>query len=359
MNRTFAALLISGLGTGLTTGLATAQTSSPAPQVKKADPASEKTAAKTAEIKPADKSLAELFPEQPGQEESGLTLGSKAPELEIAQWIRGDAISGFVPGHTYVVEFWATWCGPCIVAFPHLADLQKKYEGDLTVIGVNIWEQASGDDRVKLVNDFVANHEEMVYTVALEEGTAMAENWMRAAGRNGIPSAFIVNGEGRVAWMGHPMAMDEPLDEIIAGKYDLDAARLAIRTEQLTMTAMNELREKAAAGAWDRINDIAKALMHESFAKNPDGLNAVSWFIVSSEKTIPEETLKIALKAGKMANDQTDWKDWSALDTYALAAFKNGQKAEAIKWQNKAIELAPPQAQPELKERLETFNAEG
>lgn len=348
MNRTLAAFLISGLTAGIALGQQAKQP---------AKPADAKT--QKAEATPAHKSLAELYPEKPGQEQAGLSIGSKAPELKIAQWVRGDSISGFEKGHTYVVEFWATWCGPCIAAFPHLAELQKKHKDDLTVIGVNIWEQATGQDRVKLVNEFVAEHDEMAYTVALEEGTAMADNWMRAAGRNGIPSAFIVNGEGRVAWMGHPMAMDEPLQQIIGGDYDLEAARKAIRTEQLTMTAMNELREAGATGKWDRVNDLAKALMHESFAENPQGLNAVSWFIVSSEETIPAETLKLAVKAGKMANEQTEWKDWSALDTYALAVFKSGDTAEAIKWQNKAIELAPPQAQPELKERLETFNAKG
>lgn len=351
MNRTLAALLISGLSAGL----ATAQSEQP----KKPETKAQKTTETNADAKPAHKSLAELFPERPGQAATGLTVGSKAPALKIAQWVRGDSISGFEKGHTYVVEFWATWCGPCIAAFPHLAELQKKHKDDLTVIGVNIWEQAEGQDRVKLVNEFVAEHDEMAYTVALEEGTAMAENWMRAAGRNGIPSAFIVNGDGQVAWMGHPMAMDEPLQQIIGGDYDLEAARKAIRTEQLTMTAMNELREAGATGKWDRTNDLATALMHESFAENHEGLNAVSWFIVSSEQTIPAETLKIALKAGKLANELTEWKNWSALDTYALAVFKTGDTAEAIKWQTKAIELAPPQAKPELKERLETFNAKG
>ena len=45
----------------------------------------------------------------------------------------------------------------------------------------------------------------------------MAKNWMKAAGQNGIPTAFIVNKEGKIAWIGHPGRMDEPLDKIVAG----------------------------------------------------------------------------------------------------------------------------------------------
>ena len=42
----------------------------------------------------------------------------------------------------------------------------------------------------------------------------MAKTWMTAAGRNGIPSAFLVNGEGKIAWMGHPSELDGELAKI-------------------------------------------------------------------------------------------------------------------------------------------------
>ena len=45
-----------------------------------------------------------------------------------------------------------------------------------------------------------------------------------AAGQNGIPTAFIINGDGQVAWIGHPMGMDEPLAEIVDGTWDISVA---------------------------------------------------------------------------------------------------------------------------------------
>ena len=47
---------------------------------------------------------------------------------------------------------------------------------------------------------------------------------MTAAGQGGIPTAFIVNGEGKIAWIGHPMEMEKPLEKVIAGTLDLKTA---------------------------------------------------------------------------------------------------------------------------------------
>ena len=64
-----------------------------------------------------------------------LAAGSPAPPLTVDAWVKGDAVKAFEPGKVYVVEFWATWCGPCVRNIPNLNALQKQYP-ELTVIGV-------------------------------------------------------------------------------------------------------------------------------------------------------------------------------------------------------------------------------
>ena len=157
-----------------------------------------------------------------------LNVGDSAPKLAVKSFVKGESISEFEPGKNYVVEFWATWCGPCRTSIPHLTDLQKK-NSDVTFIGVSVWEQ----DQAK-VKPFVEEMgDKMAYRVAVdavgdnEKGSdgAMAKTWMTAAGQNGIPTAFIVNKEGKIAWIGHPMSMDEPLAKITSGSWDLTVAR--------------------------------------------------------------------------------------------------------------------------------------
>ncbi len=343
MSRTLIVLL-AGLSAGLAHASPDAK-SSKAPEGKQAD----KAAAES------HKTLAELFPDVKKPE---LWIGSKAPALQLAHFPRGEAITSFEPGQTYVVEFWATWCLPCIAAFPHVAGLQKEHGDKVRVIGVNIWEQTSGDERVEMVNKFVEKHTEMQYTVAIEDGTSMSETWMRPAGQNFIPAAFIVNGQGEIAWMGDPMSMDEPLSKIIAGEYDIKAGAKETWNRQLAMTAFTDLRKAAMGENWDRMYDISYALTNEAFQDEPSGLKAVAWMLLQAEGA-PEKCTKLAYKVAKTGCEKTDWEEWMLLDTYALAAFRNGNKEEAVKWQTKAIELAPDEAKPEMQAQLASFTAEG
>jgi thiol-disulfide isomerase/thioredoxin len=78
-----------------------------------------------------------------GASAAELTIGSKAPQIEIEHWVqdRGGAftpVKEFAPEKVYVIEFWATWCGPCVGSIPHLAQLQEDYaDKGVTVISVS------------------------------------------------------------------------------------------------------------------------------------------------------------------------------------------------------------------------------
>ena len=57
-----------------------------------------------------------------------LKVGDPAPALKADKWLQGDEVKSLQAGKVYVVEFWATWCGPCIVMMPHLAQMQAQYK---------------------------------------------------------------------------------------------------------------------------------------------------------------------------------------------------------------------------------------
>src|SRR5882724_10852622 len=109
-----------------------------------------------------------------------LSLGDPAPKIEVKEFVKGGPVKSFEKGKIYVVEFWATWCGPCRTSIPHLSELQKKHK-DVVFIGVSVFER----DPSK-VKPFVEEMgEKMAYRVATddaEEGKAsegkMAKNWM-------------------------------------------------------------------------------------------------------------------------------------------------------------------------------------
>lgn len=164
-----------------------------------------------------------------GQVAAELKIGDPAPALEQGKYIQGEPVTKFEAGKVYVVEFWATWCGPCRTSIPHLNDLQEKYKDQgVVIIGQDVWER--GEMVETKVTDFVKQMgAKMGYRVALDtaasQAGAMAEKWMRAAGQNGIPTAFVVNQAGKIAWIGHPMSgLDEVVGQVLTGQFDAQAA---------------------------------------------------------------------------------------------------------------------------------------
>lgn len=148
-----------------------------------------------------------------------LAVGSKAPALAANKWIKGEAVRKFEPGTVYVVEFWATWCPPCIKAIPHLTQLQKKHGDKVVVIGVAGSERPprnGPDRRYDAVKTFVGKQgNQMDYRVVFDGTSATYNAWMKAAGKTGIPCTFIVDHTGKIGYIGHPMSMDATLDAIV------------------------------------------------------------------------------------------------------------------------------------------------
>ncbi len=285
-------------------------------------------------------SLEDLLPDLKKPE---LWIGSSAPELSIAKFVKGDSVDGFESGQVYVVEFWATWCSPCIKAFPHLSDMQESYGEDVRFIGVNVWERQKGQERMDLVEEFVAKQgERMRYTVAVEDGSSMSDNWMKPAGQNGIPAAFIVDGDAKIAWVGHPGEIDKPLEAIVAGEFDSETAATEAWKQQVLSAAFQSFARSLQSGEdLDKARKIGNILVDDHLVDEPRGLNAVAWMLLNSEaEGVGMHDYQMALKAAAVACDKTEWKDWGVLDTYALAMHKTGDTVSAIKWQQKAIELA-------------------
>ena len=141
-----------------------------------------------------------------------LNVGDKAPTKLPSGWIKGDRISSFDPKKTYVVEFWATWCPPCVASIPHLSELQTKLKEDgVQIISIHV------PRGVEEADSYVRkNTKKMEYTVAKDTNGAMSKAWLEAAGQDGIPCSFVVAG-GKIAYIGHPMSLsDEKIRGFIA-----------------------------------------------------------------------------------------------------------------------------------------------
>lgn len=396
-------------------------------------------------------------------------IGDAAPPLDVKEWVKGSPVT-LVDGKgksIYVVEFWATWCPPCRTSIPHLTEMQKKFK-DKGVVFIGVT-----DEKLDVVKKFVEKMgDKMDYTVAIDGGKT-SEGYMQAFEIGGIPHAFIVNKEGKIVWHGHPMdRLEETLDEIVAGKFDLEAAKakakkqaegekrqgevrqklqkyakaimagdtdseatkkleaelleldkelggllngeafdpadfkkrvlfsqkvqkyqkllisgtdtnaLAEAEKELTTDApkgfdLKEFKEAMAQQAemqkassvlesyMDAVGENGDATKAADLAKkvealelkNPELLNQIAWTILTEEAVKNRDT-KLALNLAKRANDLSGGKEPAILDTYARALFDNGQAAEAVTQEKKALELAEDEEmKAEFKKSLEKYEA--
>ncbi len=315
-----------------------------------------------------------------------LGLGAPAPALTVKEFVKGVPVKAFQKGNLYVVEFWATWCGPCRVSIPHLTELQKKYKDKVTFVGVSVWETDPAQ-----VKPFVTQMgDKMAYRVAMDrvpagaKGSqgAMAKSWMTAAGENGIPAAFIIGRDGKIAWIGHPMAMDKPLAQVVAGTWNAQAAAKeraqAKAGEAKIMALQRKLAEARKSGdpaqtlavldaavaddpALERQTGTLKlrtllasqpsrqadALAYANrladtvLSDNAGALNELAWSLVDPDQPKQDAVFApIALKAALRADALSGGKSPQILDTLAAAHFASGDAAKALTFQEKAIRLA-------------------
>jgi thiol-disulfide isomerase/thioredoxin len=188
-------------------------------------------------------------------------FGDPVPEFRVGEWVKGEPVARIEGGRVYFIEMWATWCGPCRAALPHVSELARRHRDDGVVfIGINVM-----DPDLESVRAFVAKAGALMdYPVAIDAASdgadagLMATAWL--AEDQTIPKAFIVDRQARVAWSGHPFRADEPLRAVLAGTYDI--ARQAELDKTWTLLgedfsqAFRESRWQDAIGILDRM-DVA------------------------------------------------------------------------------------------------------
>ncbi len=149
-----------------------------------------------------------------------LNIGDAAPPLRVREWLKGTPVQQFKKGNVYVVEFFATWCKPCIAAMPHMSALARQYKDKVTIIGIDIYEtKTTSMEKVKAFVDSMGQR--MDYHVAAEDSNFTEADWFKAAGEEGIPKSFVVNAEGILAWIGHPRYIEEVLGKIANNTWDI------------------------------------------------------------------------------------------------------------------------------------------
>jgi thiol-disulfide isomerase/thioredoxin len=210
-----------------------------------------------------------------------LTVGSPAPALDIQHWLSDGAgkwphITKFQPNKVYLVEFWATWCGPCIKSMPSLVELQDKY-ADQGVQIVSISDEPlpkvqgfltrtvpglsrSNDDKDKPSDEPVTYGElTKSYSLTADPDGSVGEQYMGGAAQNGIPCGFVVGKTGLIEWIGHPARVESVLAAVVEDRWDREAFAKEFKPTQLREAIIAQLEQALGNDDMQRAKAILAA----------------------------------------------------------------------------------------------------
>ncbi|MGY4431099.1 thiol-disulfide isomerase/thioredoxin [Bradyrhizobium sp. F1.13.1] len=212
-----------------------------------------------------------------------LRMESPAPPIRVESWVRGEPLTNFKLGTLYIVEFWATWCGGCVVEMPHLAQLQEKYDDSaVEVIAVAASERGSTAEeaRTKLDAWLTKNGSNLNFRIAFDYAGKMKKSWLAPSLSSTIPTSFVIDRDGHVAFIGHPMQLYDVFPKIVNGTWRTSDEAKAADAGRIA-EAEAEMREKARMQAfWGKLEPALKAQdsstalsAKEGLAVMPDDIN--------------------------------------------------------------------------------------
>ena len=312
------------------------------------------------------------------QGDDKLKVGSDAPNIDGLNLLQGSLAD---KPQVRVVEFWATWCGPCKASIPHINDMHKSLRRrGLEVIGVS-------DEKPEVVANFLRMQgDRMSYIVGVDPEKKVAERFMQAAGKAGIPCAFVIGPSGKIAFIGHPM--DEEFDRAVRlsldGRYDPAITRKADPILAAARRAAGVRNFTEAYRRFDEAIALSPVVMYDAAAeryrtilvdeKNEEAARAYARrmigmyesnapalrdlaLMLATDASLPTNDIETAQMASEKLTAIAQAGDPDAFKVAASVAYAKGDFQAASELQRKAWRIAPPEAKAEYKSALDAYDS--
>jgi len=253
------------------------------------------------------------------------SLGDAAPTLHVKEWIKGVPIDGLEKGKVYVLDFWATWCGPCVAAMPHISDLAYQYKDKAIFMGIDVKESFANviktDKQIKSFVDQMGS--KIDFNVGLGNDSSTVRNWLDAYQIKSIPTTFVIDGKGRVAWIGHPLGLDTVLQKVIDNTWDIK--------KELAQVKRNSYLEN----------------LDDTLASKVQGFS--QWSQNLGDTGSPDSALKVV---NEMVGLETDLKYMPQTAFYTFSALLKTDTCKALAFGSQALRLSLSPFKTDVRESI-------
>lgn len=195
--------------------------------------------------------------------QTSLKVGDKAPSITITDYISNIPKDKTLKDKYILLEFWATWCAPCLGAVPHLNELQAKYKNrkDLSFISMTYESPEKVMKTLKRI-EFT--------TIVVSDQTEKSHTDFGAK-KNGnmtLPRTVLIDNKGFVKWIGEPDQMSDSLfdsflkgDEITAKRDSVpenieNKTKADLKDENIIDIVMKLLRNKQTQYSFSLLESI-------------------------------------------------------------------------------------------------------
>ncbi len=145
--------------------------------------------------------------------EFNVAVGDPAPDFSLSSGDGTTVTLASLKGRVVLLDFWATWCGPCKMAMPGVQKIHEKYAGKkVSVFGVDTWERGSSEQKIEKPKKYMA---EKKYTYGL---LFSGDDLAKQIGISGIPTFLVIGPDGKILHIGS--GFDESGDEKLAAIID-------------------------------------------------------------------------------------------------------------------------------------------
>jgi len=292
-----------------------------------------------------------------------LSVGEPAPRLSVERWVKGREPLRFGSGSIYVIEFWATWCGPCVAAIPQLTALQRRFQAD-SVIVVGCTSRDAWGNTFEAVQAFVNRKaDRMGYSIAWLPDSKPAKGpigihvnpWYLAAGVGYMPCAFVVDRDGRIAYIGDPGGAEAAVAALVAGRFDRQAAVAAYAARFKAKALLDTLESSLKRGDTAVAVRTARELVAGPSRDDAHSMMVVGIIVNAATNASSAELIQVATEAAERAVSLTERRAPGMLDVLAHLHFRAGAVQKAIQIEEEALALSEGEFHEAQLRELEGF----